>query len=464
MSHPLFGPEVRLMLQEDASAEIQAFCETLHPATVAESLEGEFSVEDVWRFLAHTSIKTQAAIFEYFPLEWQVKMVEGSGQPQVARLIEKMSHDDRVDLLKRLRPRAAENLLRLVDEADRRDIATLSAQAPNTAGALMTTDYAWVPGNITVAEAFDRLRLQAPDSETIYYVFVLDEQRKLQGVMTLRKMVLAARQAMIRNVMEKNVVSLKPGDDQEKVAQIMARYDLIAIPVVDDDDRLIGIVTHDDIIDVVVKAATEDAHHMGAVNSLTENYLEANFVTIWRKRSVWLAMLFLAELLTFKALAHYQKLLEAVSVLNLFIPLVISTGGNSGSQAATLITRAMALGHISLSQWRRVLWHEVLMGLALGLTLGLIGYGRAALTEFWEPEALRGIDWTQLAITIGMAVMTICIWGTLVGSMLPLIFRKLGFDPAFASSPFVATFVDVTGIIIYFTIASFWIMELKAAS
>src|SRR5262249_11307268 len=158
-----------------------------------------------------TSIKTQAAIFEYFPLEWQVKMVEGSGQPQVARLIEKMSHDDRVDLLRRLRPRVAENLLRLVAEADRRDIATLQTQKPNTAGALMTTDYAWAPGNITVAEAFDRLRLQAPDSETIYYVFVLDNDRKLQGVLTLRKLVLAARQALISNVMERNVVSVKPG-------------------------------------------------------------------------------------------------------------------------------------------------------------------------------------------------------------------------------------------------------------
>jgi len=460
MSHPLFGPEVRLMLEENDPAQIQAFCETLHPATVAETLEGEFSVEDVWKFLSYTSFKTQAAIFEYFPLDWQVKMVEGSGQAQVARLIEKMSHDDRVDLLRRLRPLAAENLLRLVDEADRRDIATLQAQKPNTAGALMTTDYAWVPGNITVAEAFDRLRLQAPDSETIYYVFVLDEQRKLQGVMTLRKMVLAARQALVRNVMEKNVVSVKPSEDQENVAKIMARYDLIALPVVDNDDRLIGIVTHDDVIDVVVKEATEDAHHMGAVNSLTENYLEANFVTIWRKRSVWLACLFGAELLTFTALAHYEHALERVVVLSLFIPLVISTGGNSGSQAATLITRAMALGHIALNQWFTVLRHEIFMGMALGVTLGAIGYVRAALT----PGIGDSLTWHQLALTIGFAVMGICIWGTLVGSMLPIVFRRLGFDPAFASSPFVATFVDVTGIIIYFSIATIFIPGLTPPS
>lgn len=458
MAHPLFGPEVRMMLQENESAEIQAFCETLHPATVAETLEGEFSVEDVWKFLAHTSIKTQAAIFEYFPLEWQVQMVEGSGQSQVARLIEKMSHDDRVDLVRRLKPRVAENLLRMVDEADRKDIATLAAQKPNTAGALMTTDYAWAPGNITVAEAFDRLRLQAPDSETIYYVFVLDEQRKLQGVMTLRKMVLAARQALVRNVMEKNVVSLKPGDDQENVAQIMARYDLIAIPVVDEDERLIGIVTHDDVIDVVVKEATEDAHHMGAVNSLTENYLEANFVTVWRKRSMWLACLFAAELFTFTAMAYFDEAMKRVTVLAMMVPLCISTGGNSGSQAATLITRAMALGQITIGQWFKVLRHEFAMGLALGLTLGIIAFVRAAFT----PEKLLDsqVTWQQLALTISQAVMAICLYGTLVGSMLPLIFRRLGFDPAFASSPFVATFVDVTGIVIYFTIATVWIPAL----
>lgn len=458
MSHPLFGPEVRLMLEENDPAQIEAFCETLHPATVAETLEGEFSVEDVWKFLSHTSIKTQAAIFEYFPLEWQVKMVEGSGQAQVARLIEKMSHDDRVDLLRRLRPIVAENLLRMVDEADRRDIATLQAQKPQTAGALMTTDYAWVPGNITIAEAFDRLRLQAPDSETIYYVFVLDDQRRLQGVMTLRKMVLSARQALVRNVMERNVVSVKPEDDQEQVAQIMARYDLIAIPVLSDDGRLIGIVTHDDVIDVVVKEATEDVHHMGAVNSITENYLEANFVKVWQNRSGWLAILFVGQLLTYWVMAAYLDTLEKAIVLGLFLPLVISTGGNSGAQAATLITRALALNQVTVREWFLVLRHEIVMGLALGVTLGIIGFGRAAVTGSHE---LRDIPWHSLAMTIALAVTAICVWGTVVGAMLPLIFRKLGFDPAFASSPFVATFVDVTGILIYFSIATLLIPGLS---
>src|SRR5262245_30997522 len=189
MVHVLFGPEVRLMLEENDSEGMKAFCENLHPATVAEALAGEFDIEQVWRFLQHTSIRNQAAIFEYFPIEWQVKMVEGTGRQHMAHLIEKMSHDDRVDLLRRLMPRVAEQLLRLVDEADRRDIATLVKYPENTAGALMPTDYAWLPANINAGEALDRLRLQAPDRETIYYINVLDENRRLQGVLSLRELI-----------------------------------------------------------------------------------------------------------------------------------------------------------------------------------------------------------------------------------------------------------------------------------
>lgn len=261
MAHPLFGPEVRLMLQEDDAAGMSTLCETLHPATVAEALAGELDVEGAWRVLEHTSIPTQAAIFEYFPMDWQVQMVAGTGAPHMARLIEQMSHDDRADLLRRLKPQAAEGLLRLVDQADRRDIATLVRYPENTAGALMTTDYAWLPENVTAAEALDRLRLQAPDKETIYYVFILNDQRKLLGVLSLRDLILAPRQAALRDLMETDVVSVKVTDDREKVAREIARYDLLAIPVVDPEGRLVGIVTYDDVIDVVVQEATEDVHN-----------------------------------------------------------------------------------------------------------------------------------------------------------------------------------------------------------
>jgi magnesium transporter len=461
MADPLFGPEARLLLEENDTPGMKAFCESLHPAAVAEALEG-LSIEEVWRVLGQTNIKNQAAIFEYFPLEFQVEMVEGAGREHIAKLIEQMSSDDRADLLRRLMPRVVEALLRLVDEADRRDIAQLVKYQENTAGAMMTTDYAWVPAHITVNEAIDRLRLQAPDKETIYYVFVLDEARKLQGVVSLRELILAQRYQLIRDIMEKSPIKVSVNDDREKVAQELARYDLIAIPVVDNEDRLVGIVTHDDAIDVMVEAATEDVHRMGGVGNVGENYLESGFFNIWRKRVGWLSLLFVAGLFTIFALNSFQDTLQKAVVLSLFIPLCIGTGGNSGSQAATLITRAMALGEITLADWWRVLRHELLMGLALGASLGCLGF----LICWLLPASTIGTDvkWWQLAIIVAKAVMVICLWGTVVGSMLPIVFRALGFDPAFASSPFVAMFVDVTGIVIYFNIALFWLPTLTGRS
>jgi magnesium transporter len=540
MSHPLFTPEVRLMLEKNDVESMRTFCEELHPATVAEALsEDFFTVEDVWRFLCSTDITHQAAIFAYFPLEWQVKLVEGTGRPHMARLIEQMSHDDRADLLRRLPQPVAEGLLRLVDEADRRDIAMLAKYDENTAGALMTTDYAWLPANISVEEAIDRLRLQAPNSETIYYLYVVDEQRRLLGVVSLRELILAPRRAPIREIMDTNPVTVRVSDDREKVAHVLSEYDLLAVPVLDAESRLVGIVTYDDAIDVVVSEATEDVHRMGGVDPLAVDYLEASFALIWRKRAVWLSCLFLAELFTFTALSYFEDAIAAVVVLSLFVPLCISTGGNSGSQAATLITRAMALGQVTNRDWLRVLRHEVIMGVVLGLTLGVIGFVRASFTpesvrssapprpegfQVVVPEAkplaqrevAEGMWWwkrtitlvdipagleqsmvenhdtqvalpedaalkvedapgrpgyrlyqfpekckvhhppvprRQLSIVIALAVAAICLWGTLVGSMLPLVFHRFGVDPGIASSPFVATFVDVTGIVIYFSIA-----------
>jgi magnesium transporter len=533
MAHPLFGPEVRMMLQENDADGMKAVCETLHPATVAEAL-GDLSVDEIWSFLGHTDIREQATIFEYLPIETQVKMVTGTGRQHMARLIEKMAHDHRVDLVRRLRPEVSEELLRLVDEADRRDIASLVKYPENTAGALMTTDYAWLPANITAQEALERLRLQAPDRETIYYIYVLDDERKPLGVVSLRDLILARRQALIRDIMEGETVFARVTDDAEQVARELARYDFLAMPVVDEAGRLVGIITYDDVIDVVVQEATEDVHRLGAVEPLAENYLEASFVTVWRKRAFWLSCLFAAELLTFTMLSHFEHAIEEIVVLALFVPLCISTGGNSGSQAATLITRAMALNQLTIGDWFRVLRHELVMGLALGLTLGSIGFLRGAMT----PEDVRGdqkqreasfqvripktaplpdpngrqidlpagslelvptqlqrnlqvtlppdtkvqqetdadpsyvrftfpancivreeaVSRWALGWVIAQAVAGICLWGTLVGSMLPVIFKRLGVDPGIASSPFVATFVDVTGIFIYFTIAKIYLL------
>lgn len=440
------------MLLETDLEGLKTFCETLHPATVAETLSEDFEVDECWRVLQQVDIRKQAEIFEYFDSDWQIEMVAGAGRQHMADLIEQMSHDDRVDLLRSLPETVAEALLRLVDEADRRDIASLYHHGEDTAGALMTTEYAWLPANITAGEALEKLRLQAPDSETIYYIYVVDENRRLLGVVSLRDLILAGRQALLRDIMETEIVAVRVDDDREAVAHEIARFDLLAIPVVDDKGKLVGIVTHDDVIDVVVEEATEDVHRLGAVGPIEEGYFEARFVTIWRKRAFWLACLFVAELLTFGAMGFYADRIEPKLwvLLTLFIPLCISIGGNSGSQAVTLITRALALGEVAVSDWARVLRHELLMGLALGATLGLVGFLFVSLMPESDSEHVGRF---QIAFVIAQAVTGICVWGTLVGSMLPLGFKAVGVDPGIASSPSVATFVDVTGIIIYFSIA-----------
>lgn len=536
MPHPLFTPEVNLMLQENDTTGMKAFVENLHAASVAESLDG-LDIKDVWRFLKPSPLKQQAYVFEYFPHEKQEELALGAGREEMAKLIEQMSHDDRADLLRRLARPVSEALLRLVDEADRRDIAMLTKYPEGTAGAVMTTDYAWLPEGISVGEALERLRLQAPNTETLYYIYVLDADRRLLGIASLRDVILAQRQTLIRDIMETDVYTVRAEDDREEVAQKIARYDLLAIPVVDAENRLIGIVTHDDVVDVIVQEATEDAERMGGVVPIGENYFDANFFTIWRKRVVWLSLLFLAELFTFTALEHFEDAIKAVTVLSLFVPLCLSTGGNSGSQAATLITRSLALRQISPRNWFKVFRHELLMGLALGAALGGIGLIRASFTpettlrndelrsdpfevhlrsgqsierasdgrmiipagalqligksyrgesEVTLPDNSAPLQanvrpdgttlytfpanctfstaqvrrW-DLALVVACAVATICLLGTLVGSTLPLIFRSIGLDPALASSPFVATFVDVSGIMIFFNIATAWIPELR---
>ena len=540
MPDPLFTPEARYMLLKDDKPAMEAFTDTLHPATVAESLTDAFSIEETWRFLHTAPIEKQAAIFPYFSIEMQMEMVKGAGREQMAHLIEEMSHDDRASLLRELPVPVRDSLLRLVDEADRRDIVKLMQYPEDTAGALMTTDYAWLPHHITTEEAFERLRLQAPDSETIYYAYIVDDQRRLLGVVSLRDLIMHPRATPISEFMEAKVVSVKDTQDRQTVAQLFGEYNLIAMPVVDADGRLVGIITSDDVLEDVVEQATEDVHRMGAVGPMEESYLEAGFFKLWRNRAFWLSCLFGAELFTFTALSAFEESIAQVVVLSLFVPLCISTGGNSGSQAATLITRALALGEVSGKDWLRVFRHEIVMGILLGLTLGLIGFFRASFTpesvrssspprpDAFEvrvpassplvvkeetrkkflglfgdeqvvtvqlpggtpqlltrdapaevklkeddvlPEPTREGDhlvylfppkcslrvepvprW-DLALVIAISVAAICLWGTVIGSMLPLIFKRLGVDPGIASSPFVATFVDVTGIVIYFSVA-----------
>ena len=462
MAHPLFGPEVKMMLGEKNSAGLREFCESLHPATVAEALDGEFTPEQIWEVISSANIRTQASIFEYLPPSLQVQMAE-QARPQVGQLLSQMSHDDRVDLLRRLPPRVTEAIMRLVDEADRKDIATLFQYGENTVGSLMTTDYAWLPGTLTAAEAIDQLRQQAPDRETIYYIYVLDDPvrrpdgspapRRLLGVVSLRDLILASRHALIRELMETELVTLRYDQDKEAVAQLFARYDLIAAPVVDDQFGLLGIVTHDDVLDVVTREATEDLQRQGAVGPIEGNYLEAGFGRVWLSRMQWLAVLFFLQMFTINAMASFESEMKRVAFLIAFIPLCLSVGGNAGSQAATLVIRALALDQIHLRDWLRVFRRELLMAAALAVALGAFAIVR---TYFFTPDNIQhdvpeGYFW-NLNWVVTLAVIGICLTGALIGATLPLIIKALRGDPALMSAPLIATLSDVLGIIIFFKI------------
>jgi len=455
LPNTLYLPELREMLSDGNAEELREFCTALHPASTADFMEG-LSAEEAWRVLQFAEMPVRAEIFGYLSQERQVEILKLGDRAEMAQFIGHLPPDDRVDLLHEVEPGLVDQLLPLMPAAERRDILRLRAFPENTAGAVMTTEFARVSENFTVRQTLEELGRQAEDLETIYYIYVLDDEEHLLGLVSARQLVSAMGKpdTRIRDLMEQNVVSVNVGDDQEEVARKVAHFDLLAIPVVDQARHMLGIITHDDVIDVVVEEATEDAYKMGGMMPMEESYLDSPFVTVWRKRVGWLSLLFVAELLTFTALASYEESIKTIAVLAYFIPLCISTGGNSGSQAATLITRAIALGQVNLRDWARVFAHELLMGLALGAALGTIAFVQVLLTP---QDMLDMASPWRLGLAVSQAVTLICVWGTLTGSMLPIFFKRIGVDPGFASSPFVATLVDVTGILIYFSIAQIYL-------
>lgn len=456
MPNTLYLPELREMLATGDQQGLREFCDALHPASAADFMEG-LTAEESWKVLKSADAPLRAEVFSYFERPKQIDVLREIPDDQVGQFVSRLAPDDRADLFKQMDRPTAERLLPLVPPEERRDILRLSAYPEDTAGAAMTSRFARLAPEMTIRQALDEIARQAGALEMIYYLYVLDEQDHLLGVVSAKQLVAALRQpeTPVESIMERELITVLATERKEEAARKVAFYDLMAIPVVDEQRHMLGIITHDDVIDVVVDEATEDAHRMGGVVPGVEDYLEAPFFLIWRKRVVWLACLFVAELFTFTALASFEDAIAQVLALSLFVPLCISTGGNSGSQAATLLTRALALGQVGLRDWWRVLRHELFMGLALGASLGAIGFVRAAAT----PAGVLGqVSRWEMALVISQAVAAICLWGTLVGSMLPLVFKRFGIDPGVASSPFVATFVDVTGIIIYFSIAQAWLL------
>ena len=360
--------------------------------------------------------------------------------------------DDAVDVIQEAPPGERDRLLELLDEVTRREVRALLAHAEDDAGGLMNPRFARIRPEMTVGEAIRYLRKQATSVETIYYVYVLDSDQTLRGVVSFRQLFQAAEDAVVRDIMVTDVVTVPEHMDQEQVARLFQKYNVLALPVVDEGGKMVGIITFDDIADAIREEATEDIQKIGGVEALEAPYLTIDFVSLLKKRAGWLAALFLGEMLTATAMAHFEQEIAAAVVLALFVPLIISSGGNSGSQASTLVIRAIALGEVRLRDWWRVLRRELGAGLGLGAILGSIGVLRI-LT--WQAVGhTYGVHYFRIAATVGFSLVGVVLWGSVAGSMLPFMLRKAGFDPASASAPLVATLVDVTGLVIYFSIAS----------
>ena len=445
MMNTLYLPELREMLEARDTLGLEEFCTALHPGRTAEFMEG-LTAPEAWAVLLATDLLNRVEIFGFLPEEVQTEIVEVSDPQQISELIAQMPPDDRVDLLNQVDPAVVEITLPLVPTEERRDILRLRAYPEGTAGAVMTTEIAKLSETLTVRAALDELGRQAEDLETIYYIYLVDAEDHLRGVVGARQLVmhLGKPETLLADLMERNLVTVEADDDQEDVALKVADYDFLAIPVVDGEQHLVGIITHDDVMDVFREEAEEDAYHAAAVEPLQDSYLQTSLLSLAWKRGVWLCILFGAALLTLFALKSYEDVIDKVTWLVFFIPLIMSSGGNSGGQSATLVIRALSNKDITLDDTRTVIRRELIMGLMLGGMLALLGY----LAGLWL------IDATPYEIlVIPITLLVVVIFGTLCGAGLPLLFRRLGVDEALMSTPFVTVLIDIGGVVIYMTVA-----------
>lgn len=383
----------------------------------------------------------------------QYELIEELSNPEIRSWLRLLAPDDAADLLQEVSAERKEELLSLLDPQTKREVSALLAYAEDKAGGLMNSRFIRLRPNMNVDEAISYIRIQAKTQvETVYYSYVLDPEQKLVGVVSFRELFASAADKKVDEIMHTDIVKISVDMDQEHIGQVFSKHELMAIPVIDQDNKMVGIVTFDDIAQAIQEEATEDIHKIGGVESLDAPYFQISLAEMLKKRGGWLLVLFVGEMFTASAMGHFEDEIQRAVILSMFLPLIISSGGNSGSQASTLIIRAMALGEVKLKDWGRVFVREVAIGLCLGLLLGIIGLIRISLWP-WR-EQMYGQHYHLIAVTVAASVSGVVLWGVLSGAMLPFVLRRFKFDPASASGPAVATIVDVTGVIIYFTTAS----------
>ncbi|HEY7232688.1 MAG TPA: magnesium transporter [Gemmatimonadaceae bacterium] len=446
-------PELLYLLHGDPT-ELAEALSGMRAADVAEALR-ELGPDAGAKVMAALPFDLAVQVFDEPELDRHRAAIVSCMRPEAAAaLAEAMSADQRADLIRELRETDRVKLLKLLDVETRHSLEMLLDYPPESAGGIMTTEFVGIPATWMVEQALRYIGEVGRAKETVYAVYVLDPQdQRLVHVVSLRELMTAERAAVVKQVGDqRKPLSVRPLADREEVARLISKYNLLAVPVVDDGGHVLGIVTVDDVIDAIVREQTEDVQKFGGMEALDAPYMDISLLHMIRKRAGWLCALFLSEMLTATAMQHFEGEIARAVVLSMFIPLVMSSGGNSGSQATSLIIRALALHEIRLGDWWRIAMRELPTGLVLGSILGVIGIVRI---EVWQHLHLfdYGVHSHLVALTVGLALVGIVCFGSLAGSMLPFVLKRVGFDPASASAPFVATLVDVTGLVIYFSVA-----------
>lgn len=450
----LVGPDVVEMLRERQFSDLRRALVALPVVSVAEIFE-DMDPKDVAILFRILPRDFAADVFEYLPFEVQEPLLKELGHEHVAAVLNQMAPDDRTTLLEELPGQVTQRLISLLTPEERRIAITLLGYPEDSVGRRMTPDYVAVRSNWTVGQVLQHIRQVGHNKETLNIIYVVDEQGRLIDDIWLRELVLSDPNTPLSQILDGQVFSLQAGQDQEEAVRAFQEQDRVALPVVDSTGMLVGIVTVDDIMDVAEEEATEDIQKMAAVEALDAPYFEVSLAQMIRKRGLWLSVLFIGEMLTATAMGYFEHEISRAIVLALFIPLIISSGGNSGSQAASIIIRSLALGELTVREWFRVMSRELASGIGLGCILGAIAFVRIVLWP-WRTQ-LYGEHYTMVAVTVAASLIGVVTFGTLAGSMLPIILKRLGFDPAVSSAPFVATLVDVTGIVIYFTVAAIFL-------
>lgn len=445
-----FQQQFEEVIASENQLEIKDFLNNQNISDVANLIYENEEYET--QIISHLSIHRAASVFKILDVGEQKRIIKNLPPFKSAELLNELPPDDRVDFLEELPTGTVRELIKTLDPEERKITLELLGYPENSVGRLMTPDYVYVYERNTVKEVLETIRRFGNNTETIDVIYVINEKGELLDDIRIRDFILAAPEVTVDELMDDRVIALKVNDDQEVANDVFRMNNRVALPVTDDNNILLGIVTIDDVLWVANEEFSEDIQKIGGTEALDEPYLDIGLVKLVKKRASWLVILFLGEMLTATAMQYFQKEIEAATVLALFIPLIMSSGGNSGSQASTLIIQAMALGELTITDWWRVMRREFLSGLMLGVILGSIGFLRILL---WQNLHVfdYGIYWKLIGATIFFSLIGIVMWGSMMGSMLPIILKRLKFDPAASSAPFVATLVDVTGIVIYFSVA-----------